>query len=157
MSQTIPTLSLYGDTINIKKDKFRIRVAGYAIITNKNKILLVNTKSTGKWYFPGGEVEAGEQIESALKREVVEETGIKIKVEKFFTFKEVFFYYNPSDEALQNYAIYFKCKPVTLDLSDKENVSDDESCQPAWVDMKTIKKADFQKGAYEIFKLLLTK
>lgn len=153
-SATIPTLSIYGNIVDIKKDKFRIRVSGYCLIIHENKILLVNTKSTGKWFFPGGEVEIGEPIEDAMKREVLEETGIKVKVEKFLDFREVFFYYDPLDEAFQNYALYFKCTPITFTVSDKQNVVGDESNQPTWIDIASLKKNDFQPGAYEILKLL---
>ena len=34
----------------------------------------------GKWTFPGGFVERGERTESAAEREVLEETGLEVKV-----------------------------------------------------------------------------
>uniref|UniRef100_A0A7E4VDU2 Nudix hydrolase domain-containing protein n=2 Tax=Panagrellus redivivus TaxID=6233 RepID=A0A7E4VDU2_PANRE len=38
-------------------------------------------KAYGKWYFPAGHVEAGESIEEATKREVLEETGFNCSVD----------------------------------------------------------------------------
>ena len=59
-----------------------VSVAG--IIENKNnEILLVKTYDSG-WVFPGGQVEVGENLINALKREVLEESGIKIEVKKLF-------------------------------------------------------------------------
>lgn len=55
-------------------------VATGSLIQNKNsQILLVKTERRG-WEMPGGQVEEGEDIISALKREVLEEAGIDIQV-----------------------------------------------------------------------------
>lgn len=37
----------------------------------------------GMWEFPGGKIEPNESLEAALKREIQEELGIDISVEKF--------------------------------------------------------------------------
>ena len=59
-----------------------IAVSGI-VVNNKDQILMVNSNNYG-WAFPGGQVEEGENLINALKREVFEETGIKIDVEKVF-------------------------------------------------------------------------
>ena len=57
-------------------------VATGSLIQNKNnQILLVKTERRG-WEMPGGHVEEGEDIISALKREVLEEAGVTIKIKK---------------------------------------------------------------------------
>lgn len=91
----IEATSIYGNKIKIPKKKFRFRTSAYGIIKHENKILLVNTKSSGKWFFPGGGVEIGERLEDALKREIMEESGIEIEVEKFLVSKRLSFIMTP--------------------------------------------------------------
>ena len=67
---------------NFKIPLHIIAVAGI-VINEKNQILMVNSNNYG-WAFPGGQVEEGENLINALKREVFEETGIKISVGEVF-------------------------------------------------------------------------
>lgn len=146
--------SVHGNKIKVAKEKFRIRVSAYAVIMHESKLLLVNTRTSGKWFFPGGEVEIGETLEDAIKREVKEETGIEVEVGKFLSFKETFFYYDPEDVGFQNYGFYFRCKPISFELSEKFQVEFDETEKPEWVDLSGLKKENFQTPADEIFQLL---
>ncbi len=147
--------TLRGDKKMISKDKLVFRPAGYAVVIDNGKVLLCNTKSTGKYWFPGGGVDLGEKLEDAIKREVREETGIEIEVEKFLTFQEVFFYYEPLDEAYQSFSFFYLCKPTTTELLADDKVDQEgESEKPRWVELKSIKKEEIQTGAEEIFQLL---
>jgi 8-oxo-dGTP diphosphatase len=57
-------------------------VAVGGLVTNhEGKVLLVKSPRRG-WEFPGGVVEVGEDLLSALKREVEEESGIIIEVKE---------------------------------------------------------------------------
>lgn len=59
-------------------------VAGAGIVINDNdEILMVNTYDYG-WVFPGGQVEVGENVIDAVKREVMEESGVDIEVGELF-------------------------------------------------------------------------
>jgi len=66
----------------------RPKVGVAAIVIKDNKILLGKRKNAhgeGSWCFPGGHLEFNEEIEECAKREVLEETGIKIKNIEFST------------------------------------------------------------------------
>ncbi|GAB7386669.1 8-oxo-dGTP diphosphatase [Bacillaceae bacterium] len=48
------------------------------VLRNGDRILLLQKPSRGWWVAPGGKVEPLETIEEAVKREFVEETGVRI-------------------------------------------------------------------------------
>ncbi|MBL7179171.1 MAG: NUDIX hydrolase [Pseudomonadota bacterium] len=56
---------------------------GVAVIVIKDgKVLLgkrKNSHGSGTWHFPGGHLEFNESIEACARREVFEETGLRIK------------------------------------------------------------------------------
>ncbi|MHA1239060.1 MAG: NUDIX hydrolase [Candidatus Odinarchaeia archaeon] len=61
------------------------RVAVGAVIIRNGKVLLVKRRTQpkkGAWSIPGGLVKLGETVEEALKREILEETGLRVSVEK---------------------------------------------------------------------------
>jgi len=59
-------------------------IAGAGIVINeKNEILMVKTHHGG-WVFPGGQVEVGENLIDAVKREIMEETGVEAEVGEVF-------------------------------------------------------------------------
>lgn len=59
------------------------------IINNDEQVLLCkSSKWNNKYVIPGGHIELGEKIEDALKREVMEETGLSINDIKFLGLQE---------------------------------------------------------------------
>lgn len=56
-----------------------------AVIFQNDAVLLVKRKNPpyqGQWAIPGGKVQLGETLQQAAEREILEETGIKIKAEQ---------------------------------------------------------------------------
>lgn len=61
------------------------KIAGAAIVPMDDGIVMVQRAiepAIGKWSFPSGYVNRGEKIESAVKREVLEECGLEIVVDR---------------------------------------------------------------------------
>jgi 8-oxo-dGTP pyrophosphatase MutT (NUDIX family) len=155
-SQLIECKTLQGNTKMVPLEKFIFKPSGYAVVFNDHKVLLLKTKSTGKYWFPGGGTHLGERLEEGLKREVREETGIDVEIIRLLKFKELFFYYEPLDEAYHALSFFYLCKPLSITLAaDDEVDQEDESEKPRWVELDTLRVTDMQTGAEDI--LTLTK
>lgn len=70
----------------------RLEVSVALIQDDLGRILIaqrdLNKSHPGLWEFPGGKIETGESPETALKREVLEEVGLKINEAHFFMLVE---------------------------------------------------------------------
>lgn len=66
--------------------KIKYNISEYGIIVNKqNKFLILKLASSHKfpkeaWMLPGGGINTDDQPEQGLQREILEETGLKVKV-----------------------------------------------------------------------------
>jgi 8-oxo-dGTP diphosphatase len=59
------------------------RIGVFALIFNNEKqVLLGHRRDIDWWNLPGGGMESGETVDEALCREVREETGLEVKVER---------------------------------------------------------------------------
>ena len=82
----------------------RPQLAVSAVIFRDGKVLLVRrSRSPGKGFYslPGGRVEYGESLHTALKREVDEETGLRIDIVGLAGWREVL----PGDSGGGHYVI----------------------------------------------------
>ncbi|MEK7599062.1 MAG: NUDIX hydrolase [Patescibacteria group bacterium] len=97
-------------------EKIAVTVKGI-VLNEAMEIALVNELQQGEkppgWGFPGGKVNEGENTENALKREILEETGIKIEILDIVSQKNV-----PHQDGTNEQKTYFLCR--ALDGGDPE-------------------------------------
>ena len=85
----------------------------------KGKILLVNSPWRG-WEYPGGLIEPGETFEEALRREIREESGVEVEIERLVGICK-----NLEKDIVN---IDFVCRYVSGELT-----TSDESTEVVWV------------------------
>lgn len=75
---------------------FNVRVTG--LLIENDKILIVQQKlsQSREWSLPGGRLERGESLEQGLKRELKEETGLDVHIERLLYLCDV----NASDNTI---------------------------------------------------------
>lgn len=99
-----------------------VEVVCSAIIEHEGKILLVKSpKWNNKWLMPGGHIEPGENINTAVMRETKEEVNLSIKPEKIITSGELI---DSKDFIRPAHFIYFdvlcKTESTQVDLDGEE-------------------------------------
>ncbi|MER7668600.1 NUDIX domain-containing protein [Kitasatospora sp. NPDC096128] len=96
-----------------------VSVAG-AVVREDGRVLAIRRADNGTWEPPGGVLELTESVEDGVRREVYEETGIKVGVERLTGV-----YKNVSRGIV---ALVFRCRPE----SGAERLSD-ESVEVDWL------------------------
>jgi len=100
-----------------------VEVAGCIIECQWEVLLLqrpLNMKFWGTWVEPGGKLDPWESTETAMIREIFEETGITIKLwEAKYLFKK-YFYFDDKNIAITFYRVTLPAKPQVV-LSSKEH------------------------------------
>lgn len=95
-----------------------VSVAG-AVIRDDGRFLAIQRADNGQWELPGGVLELDESPEEGVRREVYEETGVRVEVDQLSGL-----YKNMARGVV---ALVFRCKP-----SGGTEQTSDESTAVAW-------------------------
>lgn len=143
--------------VSVPKEKFVFRPSAYGLILRDDKVLLMRNKGDGKLWPPGGGIEIGESREDALHREISEETGLEVEINKYLFVRENFFYFEPTDEAYHAFLFFYLCTPLTNELLSDDMIDDLESERPRWISVDTLHEnqiAEFGNDIIEAIKIL---
>ena len=119
-----------------------------ALIFRRDSVLLVERGKEplkGYWSLPGGLVETGERLEDAIKREILEETGLRIRPLSVF---EIFERTMPDASGRAEYhyvLIDYLCKVVGGELHPADDVSRAE-----WVRRSKLGDYRLTEGTLEV-------
>lgn len=85
------------------RNRFGYRVVGIAL--DGDRVLLQRTEKDDLWFLPGGRVEWLESSQDALVREMQEELGVEVQVERLLWVVENFFEYD--SKSYHELGLYF--------------------------------------------------
>ncbi len=117
-----------------------------AYVEIKNEILFLQRAGSekGLWGVPAGKLETGESAEAALKRELLEETGISINSHSHIAPLGQLFICKPSGDYIYHlYGVYLSKKPAVTLSSEHQ-----DSC---WITHDEIETFPLMSGALEAF------
>jgi len=115
---------LYGDRIS-KQGKIRLGCSA-AIFDDKGRVLLTKRQDNGQWCLPSGGMEPGESVAEGCEREVFEETGLKVKVNRLvglYSHPDQLTVYSETDK-FQIVALHFEAEVIGGELGLSDETSD---------------------------------
>jgi phosphoglycolate phosphatase-like HAD superfamily hydrolase/ADP-ribose pyrophosphatase YjhB (NUDIX family) len=100
-----------------------VATVGALIFNTKHEALMIRThKWSDKWGIPGGKIKWGETSEAALRREILEETGLKISGIQFVLVQDCIHskeFYHDAHFVLLNYTCRCTAKKPRVVLNDE--------------------------------------
>lgn len=127
------------------------RPSCHAVIADGRRLVLVERAHDpyrGWWGLPGGAVELGETVEEALRREVREETGLLVGVDRFLTLKDAIAC-DAQNRIVYHYVILF----FQATLLGGELRAGDDAARAVWVDARDLGRYRLVPGVDEVVEL----
>ncbi|WP_204801718.1 NUDIX hydrolase [Mycobacterium riyadhense] len=107
--------------------KHSVSVAGI-VIRDDGRVLVIKRDDNGHWEAPGGVLELDESFEAGVRREVLEETGIEVTVERLTGV-----YKNLTHGIV---ALVYRCRPAG-----GEPHATEEACEIRWMTKNEVQSA----------------
>ncbi|WP_433796920.1 NUDIX hydrolase [Actinoplanes sp. CA-252034] len=98
------------------------------VLDDRDRVLLGRRSDSGDWALIAGCLEPGEQPADGVRREVFEETGVEVAVERLLSIEALELSVAPNGDQVHWLAIGFRCRVV----GGSPRVNDDESVEVGW-------------------------
>ena len=98
------------------------------VLDERDRVLLVRRSDSGEWALTTGCLELGEQPADGAVREVFEETGVRVRVERLLSVEALELSVAPNGDQVYWLAVGLRCRLVEGDA----RVGDDESVEVGW-------------------------
>ncbi len=124
-----------------------------AVVINDNKVLLTLRKEDElpeahlKWEYPGGKCDFGETPDQAIVREVLEETGVRVKVNRLLPQVFTNYWKYPWGQQ-QTLCFIYVCDFV----AQEKEVSDHHVEKSDWIELEKVASLDSLPATNEILK-----
>lgn len=133
-----------------KRGNYPEPIVGAFIKNKKGELLFVTSfKWKGVWSIPGGHVELGENLTDALRREVMEEVGLNVRVKRLISIEQAIF---PKSFIKKKHFIFFDF--LCESSSDKVKIDKGEVQGYKWIrpkDALKLKHNQYTRHALEIY------
>lgn len=111
----------------VGQEKVMLNFAGGIVFDEEGRILLQKRREQQAWGFPGGALELGESIVEAAQREIFEETGFHVTIERlsgvYSKYEEMY----PNGDVAQPIVHFFVCRinggQLTIDSDESLDIA----------------------------------
>lgn len=113
------------------------KLAQKALLVKEGKVLVTRDSRDEQFEFPGGRLDAGEEPNQGIIREMQEELGIQVSIQRILSLRKMFHGRDNADMIF----VFYEVKLVDEDAT--FNVDPLEVAELQWVDKETYKNFEY--------------